>query len=170
MSHLFSLRALRQRDHLCSVPCPGWSTGRRRRWRRPPTFSTSWCAGPARLPSQGAARERLVLRPPRSPPPRRRQPFPPRPSPSPRTQCYNNKNMLTAGIIVAGWDKVKGGQVFAIPVGGGLLQRPFAIGGERSPAPHPVRHAFPALTPAPAGQARARPTSTAFAMRTTGRA
>ena len=40
--------------------------------------------------------------------------------------------MLTAGIIVAGWDKVKGGQVFAIPVGGGLLQRPFAIGGERS--------------------------------------
>ena len=44
-------------------------------------------------------------------------------------QCYHNKNSLTAGIIVAGWDKQKGGQVFAIPVGGGLLPRPFAIGG-----------------------------------------
>ena len=40
--------------------------------------------------------------------------------------------MLTAGIIVAGWDKHKGGQVFAIPVGGGLLPRPFAIGGSGS--------------------------------------
>ena len=37
-----------------------------------------------------------------------------------------------AGIIVAGWDKHKGGQVFAIPVGGGLLPRPFAIGGSGS--------------------------------------
>jgi 20S proteasome subunit beta 1 len=46
--------------------------------------------------------------------------------------CYQNKNMLTAGIIVAGWDKVKGGQVYAIPVGGGLLPRPFAIGGSGS--------------------------------------
>ena len=46
--------------------------------------------------------------------------------------CYHNKNMLTAGIIVAGWDKHKGGQVFAIPVGGGLLPRPFAIGGSGS--------------------------------------
>lgn len=46
--------------------------------------------------------------------------------------CYQNKNMLTAGIIVAGWDKHKGGQVFAIPVGGGLLPRPFAIGGSGS--------------------------------------
>jgi len=46
--------------------------------------------------------------------------------------CYHNKNALTAGIIVAGWDKQKGGQVFAIPVGGGLLPRPFAIGGSGS--------------------------------------
>merc|ERR1719469_1445953 len=45
---------------------------------------------------------------------------------------YHNKNALTAGIIVAGWDKQKGGQVFAIPVGGGLLPRPFAIGGSGS--------------------------------------
>lgn len=40
--------------------------------------------------------------------------------------------MLTAGIIVAGWDASKGGQVFAIPVGGALLERPFAIGGSGS--------------------------------------
>jgi 20S proteasome subunit beta 1 len=46
--------------------------------------------------------------------------------------CYNNKNNLTAGIIVAGWDEVKGGQVYGIPVGGGLIQRPFAIGGSGS--------------------------------------
>jgi len=46
--------------------------------------------------------------------------------------CYNNKANLTAGIIVAGWDKVKGGQVYAIPVGGGLLERPYSIGGSGS--------------------------------------
>jgi len=46
--------------------------------------------------------------------------------------CYHNKAQLSAGIIVAGWDKHKGGQVFAIPVGGGLLERPYAIGGSGS--------------------------------------
>ena len=28
-----------------------------------------------------------------------------------RNLCYENRDSLSAGIIVAGWDKVKGGQV-----------------------------------------------------------
>lgn len=46
--------------------------------------------------------------------------------------CYNNKNMLTAGIIVAGWDEVKGGQVYAIPLGGAMIERKYTIGGSGS--------------------------------------
>lgn len=46
-----------------------------------------------------------------------------------RELCYNNKNALMAGIIVAGWDEAKGGQVFSVPIGGALLERPYAIGG-----------------------------------------
>jgi len=49
-----------------------------------------------------------------------------------RELCYNNKNNLMAGIIVAGWDEVKGGQVFSVPIGGALLERPYAIGGSGS--------------------------------------
>ena len=49
-----------------------------------------------------------------------------------RELCYNNKNMLTAGILVAGWDEVKGGQVYSIPVGGAMLERPYSIGGSGS--------------------------------------
>jgi len=49
-----------------------------------------------------------------------------------RELCYHNKNGLTAGIIVAGWDASKGGQVFSIPVGGAIMQRQYAIGGSGS--------------------------------------
>ena len=49
-----------------------------------------------------------------------------------RELCYNNKNALTAGILVAGWDAQKGGQVFSIPVGGAILERPYSIGGSGS--------------------------------------
>jgi 20S proteasome subunit beta 1 len=38
-----------------------------------------------------------------------------------------------AGIIVAGWDEKKGGQVYSIPLGGTLVQQPFAIGGMHFP-------------------------------------
>ncbi len=37
-----------------------------------------------------------------------------------------------AGIIVAGWDPYKGGQVFEIPLGGTLMAQPYAIGGSGS--------------------------------------
>lgn len=46
--------------------------------------------------------------------------------------CYNNKDRLQAGIIVAGWDKHFGGQVFSVPLGGSLHKQPFAIGGMRA--------------------------------------
>lgn len=46
--------------------------------------------------------------------------------------CYQNKNMLMAGMVVAGWDSFKGGQVYSIPIGGAMLPRPFTIGGSGS--------------------------------------
>eukprot|EP01132_Coremiostelium_polycephalum_P009689 gene9689-11896_t len=46
--------------------------------------------------------------------------------------CYENKNHLMAGIIVAGWDKNNGGSVFNISLGGSMVKQPFAIGGSGS--------------------------------------
>lgn len=44
--------------------------------------------------------------------------------------CYENKDDLSASIIVAGWDPTTGPSVFTIPVGGGLFRQPWAIGGK----------------------------------------
>lgn len=44
--------------------------------------------------------------------------------------CYENKDQLSAGIIVAGWDAENGGTVYNVPLGGGMFQQPWAIGGE----------------------------------------
>lgn len=49
-----------------------------------------------------------------------------------RSLCYSNKDRLLAGIIVAGWDDVKGGQVFSIPIGGAMVEQDVAIGGSGS--------------------------------------
>nr|CCA15808.1 proteasome subunit beta type6 putative [Albugo laibachii Nc14] len=49
-----------------------------------------------------------------------------------RSLCYNNKDRLLAGIIVAGWDPVHGGQVYSIPIGGAMVKQNFAIGGSGS--------------------------------------
>ncbi|KAF8076232.1 nucleophile aminohydrolase, partial [Lyophyllum atratum] len=46
--------------------------------------------------------------------------------------CYENKDQLSAGIIVAGWDKDAGPSVYNIPLGGGLFRQPWAIGGSGS--------------------------------------
>ncbi|KAJ7591259.1 20S proteasome subunit, partial [Mycena floridula] len=46
--------------------------------------------------------------------------------------CYENKDALSAGIIVAGWDKQNGPSVYNIPLGGGLFRQPWAIGGSGS--------------------------------------
>jgi len=45
---------------------------------------------------------------------------------------YKNKERLLAGIIVGGWDKLKGGQVYTIPLGGALVEQAYAIGGSGS--------------------------------------
>ncbi|TFK43373.1 20S proteasome subunit [Crucibulum laeve] len=46
--------------------------------------------------------------------------------------CYENKDGLSAGIIVAGWDKDVGASVYNIPLGGGMFRQPWAIGGSGS--------------------------------------
>uniref|UniRef100_A0A1B6CT04 Proteasome subunit beta n=1 Tax=Clastoptera arizonana TaxID=38151 RepID=A0A1B6CT04_9HEMI len=49
-----------------------------------------------------------------------------------RELCYNYRDTLTAGIIVAGWDKLKGGQVYSIPIGGMCVRMKCTIGGSGS--------------------------------------
>jgi 20S proteasome subunit beta 1 len=46
--------------------------------------------------------------------------------------CYSNKDALSAGIIVAGWDAQEGGSVWNIPLGGGKFKAKWAIGGSGS--------------------------------------
>jgi len=46
--------------------------------------------------------------------------------------CYHNKSRLLAGIICGGWDKVDGGSVYSIPLGGTLVKQKYAIGGSGS--------------------------------------
>lgn len=49
-----------------------------------------------------------------------------------RELCYSYRDSLMAGILVAGWDKRKGGQVYSIPIGGMCLRQPVSIGGSGS--------------------------------------
>lgn len=45
---------------------------------------------------------------------------------------YQNKDNLTAGLIVAGWDKRRGGQVYHMPLGGSKIRSNYAMGGSGS--------------------------------------
>ncbi|KAG7212742.1 hypothetical protein KM043_013007 [Ampulex compressa] len=49
-----------------------------------------------------------------------------------RQLCYNYRDSLMAGILVAGWDSRKGGQVYSIPLGGMCVRQPISIGGSGS--------------------------------------
>ncbi|XP_056156515.1 proteasome subunit beta type-6 [Lampris incognitus] len=49
-----------------------------------------------------------------------------------KASCYRYREELTAGIIVAGWDKRRGGQVYSVPIGGMLVRQPVSIGGSGS--------------------------------------
>nr|XP_033780226.1 proteasome subunit beta type-6-like [Geotrypetes seraphini] len=49
-----------------------------------------------------------------------------------KDMCYRYREELMAGIIVAGWDKSKGGQVYTVPVGGMMVHQPFSVGGSGS--------------------------------------
>ena len=39
------------------------------------------------------------------------------------------QDMLQTGMIVGGWDKYEGGKIYGIPLGGTVIEQPFAIGG-----------------------------------------
>merc|ERR1711959_487641 len=45
---------------------------------------------------------------------------------------YSNKAWMNAGMIIAGWDKKEKGKVFVMPMGGTLMEVPFAVGGSGS--------------------------------------
>ncbi|KAJ7996672.1 hypothetical protein DPEC_G00239460 [Dallia pectoralis] len=49
-----------------------------------------------------------------------------------KQMCYRYREELTAGIIVAGWDKRKGGQVYTVPMGGMIVRQPVSVGGSGS--------------------------------------
>lgn len=49
-----------------------------------------------------------------------------------RQHCYDYRDQMTAGMICAGWDKLKGGQVYTVPVGGMIVRQPCSIGGSGS--------------------------------------
>ncbi|XP_051516659.1 proteasome subunit beta type-6-like [Myxocyprinus asiaticus] len=49
-----------------------------------------------------------------------------------RDMCYRYREELMAGIIVAGWDRRRGGQVYTVPVGGMLTRQPVSVGGSGS--------------------------------------
>lgn len=43
---------------------------------------------------------------------------------------FIEQNMLQTGLIVGGWDKYEGGKIYGIPLGGTVVEQPFAIGGK----------------------------------------
>jgi 20S proteasome subunit beta 1 len=49
-----------------------------------------------------------------------------------KSVVYNNKDRFTAGLIVAGWDKHSGGQVYVVPINGMLIRRGCHISGSGS--------------------------------------
>lgn len=49
-----------------------------------------------------------------------------------QTFCYNYRQQLMAGLIIGGWDKELGGQVYEIPLGGAKFRSKFAVGGSGS--------------------------------------
>merc|ERR1719161_2367723 len=49
-----------------------------------------------------------------------------------RLIAYNNKDNLMAGLLIAGYDEKRGGQIYSIPLGGTLHRVPFACDGSGS--------------------------------------
>merc|ERR1712129_250065 len=50
-----------------------------------------------------------------------------------QSMCYANKNWMSASIIIAGWDKYEGAQIYSCPLGATLAKKvPFALGGSGS--------------------------------------
>jgi 20S proteasome subunit beta 1 len=49
-----------------------------------------------------------------------------------KSVIYNNREKLLASLIVAGWDKYKGGQVYVVPISGMIVRKNFYISGSGS--------------------------------------
>lgn len=49
-----------------------------------------------------------------------------------RELCYNYRDTLMAGILIAGWDRRKGGQIYSIPIGGMCSRQSVSVGGSGS--------------------------------------
>lgn len=49
-----------------------------------------------------------------------------------RKFCYNYRDSIVAGIIVAGYDDQNGGQVYSVPLGGMMIRQSCTIGGSGS--------------------------------------
>lgn len=49
-----------------------------------------------------------------------------------RELCYNYRDSLTAGILIAGWDRRKGGQIYSVPIGGMCVRQNVSVGGSGS--------------------------------------
>lgn len=49
-----------------------------------------------------------------------------------RELCYNYRDSLTAGILIAGWDRRKGGQIYSVPIGGMCVRQSVSVGGSGS--------------------------------------
>ncbi|XP_051729419.1 proteasome 20S subunit beta 12 [Ctenopharyngodon idella] len=49
-----------------------------------------------------------------------------------RSFCYTHRDELSAGFIVAGWDRKRGPQVFTVSLGGMIVEQEFTIGGSGS--------------------------------------
>ncbi|CAF3989516.1 unnamed protein product [Rotaria magnacalcarata] len=49
-----------------------------------------------------------------------------------RRLIYQYRDDFVAGLIVAGWDKKLGGQVYSCPLGGLLSRQPISLGGSGS--------------------------------------
>merc|ERR1712146_606090 len=45
---------------------------------------------------------------------------------------YVKKDVIHAGLIVAGWDKATCGSIWALPIGGSIIKVPFTVGGSGS--------------------------------------
>lgn len=49
-----------------------------------------------------------------------------------RNKIYENRDTKLTSVIVAGWDKRKGGQVYSVPVTGLCVREPFSVAGSGS--------------------------------------
>lgn len=45
---------------------------------------------------------------------------------------YSNKKRLLAAMIVAGWDRQRGGRVYGVPIGGTVVELPWSVEGSGS--------------------------------------